>query len=553
MKDAVWHLLKETLVHLVDTGAIPAVDIEGARLEVPPDRSFGDFSTNVAMVSARRARTAPAKLAGAIAKALAGREDVFSKVEVAGPGFINLFLQPSRWLEAVREIHARGALYGRTDRGAGAKVQVEFVSANPTGPLHVGHGRGAAVGDTLARILDAAGFDVQTEYYVNDVGNQMNTLGLSVLHRYRELHGVVAGFPESGYRGGYIADIARELKELRGDGLLAMDEDRAVEICREYASASIMKGIGEDLERFNVRFDTWFKESTLYEKGKVDEVLGFLAAKGLTYEEDEALWFRTTAFGDEKDRVLRKKDGSLTYFAPDIAYHKDKLERGFTKIIDIWGADHHGYVPRMKAAMAAMGADEGCFHALLIQLVSLVRGGSAVQMSTRSGEFVTLREILDEVGRDAARFFFMMRRCDAQLVFDLDLARKRSEENPVYYIQYAHARICSILRNASDQGLRPSPEKADLGALSGDDDLDLIKVLASCPDVIADAALDLEPHRVAFYLLDVASAFHRFYNRNRVISDDARVSMARLVLVDACRQVIANTLALMGVDAPESM
>ncbi|HWR68299.1 MAG TPA: arginine--tRNA ligase, partial [Desulfomonilia bacterium] len=323
--------------------------------------------------------------------------------------------------------------------------------------------------------------------------------------------------------------------------------------CQEYAAGSIMQGIREDLRLFNVRFDRFFNESSLYHDHKVAESLDYLRLKALSYEDDGALWFRTSAFGDEKDRVLRKQDGSLTYFAPDIAYHKDKLDRGFEKIIDIWGADHHGYVPRMKAAIAAMGADKDCFHALLIQLVSLVRDGRPVQMSTRAGEFVTLREIIDEVGKDVARYFFMMRRCDAQLVFDLDLAKKKSDENPVYYIQYAHARICSIIRNAADQGISPSLNGTDLQLLASGDDLALIKILASCPDIVAAAATDLEPHRIAFYLLDVATAFHRFYNRNRVISDDPALTRARLVLVDAVRQVIANTLALMGIDAPESM
>lgn len=552
MKDTIEHLLKETLASLAGQGSLPPLDLDRSRLEVPPSKDLGDYATNVAMVSAKLAKMPPMKIAAEVARALSARRE-FSRVEAAPPGFVNLTLSGELWLDELRDIVTRGPGFGRSDVGGKKKVQVEFVSANPTGPLHIGHGRGAAVGDTLVRILDAAGFDVQAEYYINDVGNQMNNLGLSVLHRYRELHGADEPMPEAAYQGEYIRDIARELVSMHQDALMDMPRDEAVRICREYAAESIMKGIREDLGRFNVGFDVWFSESSLYAEGKVDRALAFLEEKGLSYEDDGALWFRTTAFGDEKDRVLRKKDGSLTYFAPDIAYHKDKLDRGFEKIIDIWGADHHGYVPRMKAAMAAMGAPGDRFHALLIQLVSLVRGGQTVQMSTRSGEFVTLREILDEVGTDAARFFFMMRRCDAQLVFDIDLAKKKSDENPVYYIQYAHARICSILRNAAQQGLAPSLEGTDLGLLSAGDDLDLIKALASCPDVVASAAIDLEPHRIAFYLLDVASAFHRFYNRNRVISEDGALSRARLVLVDAARQVIANTLALMGIAAPESM
>jgi len=553
MKDKVERLLRETLTGLVDEGTLPGLDMDNMSVSVPPNKDFGDFATNVAMVSAKKAKMPPREIAAAIAAALAARSDFLSRVEVAGPGFINLFLDPSVWAETLKEISSEGAAFGRTDFGAGKKVQVEFVSANPTGPLHIGHGRGAAVGDTLVRILDAAGFDVQAEYYINDVGNQMNNLGLSVLHRYREIHGRTEPFPESGYKGDYIRDIARDLTAIHGDSLLSAPDDEAVRICREFAADSIMQGIREDLGLFNVHFDHWFRESTLYRDDKVKDSLDYLKDSGLSYEDDGALWFRTSAFGDEKDRVLRKQDGSLTYFAPDIAYHKDKLDRGFEKIIDIWGADHHGYVPRMKAAIAAMGAHQDCFHALLIQLVSLVREGSPVQMSTRAGEFVTLREIIDEVGKDVARYFFMMRRCDAQLVFDLDLAKKKSDENPVYYIQYAHARICSILKNAAEQGLAPTREGTDLQVLASGDDLDLIRILASCPDIIASAAADLEPHRIAFYLLDVATAFHRFYNRNRVISADVALTRARLVLVDAARQVIANTLALMGIDAPDSM
>ncbi|MCU0576858.1 MAG: arginine--tRNA ligase [Desulfobacterota bacterium] len=553
MKDKVEISLRSTVDELTQTGDLPELSDYSTSVSIPTNKDFGDFSTNVAMIVASKAKKSPKEIAGRIIRSLERRNDMFEKVEMAGPGFINMTLKPAVWARALSEITDLGKDFGRTAHGAGRKVQVEFVSANPTGPLHIGHGRGAAVGDTLVRILDAAGFDVQAEYYINDIGNQMNNLGLSVLHRYKEIHGREEPFPESGYKGDYIRDIAHELMTIHQDGLLSRDHDEAVKICQEYAAGSIMQGIREDLRLFNVRFDRFFNESSLYHDHKVAESLDYLRLKVLSYEDDGALWFRTSAFGDEKDRVLRKQDGSLTYFAPDIAYHKDKLDRGFEKIIDIWGADHHGYVPRMKAAIAAMGADKDCFHALLIQLVSLVRDGRPVQMSTRAGEFVTLREIIDEVGKDVARYFFMMRRCDAQLVFDLDLAKKKSDENPVYYIQYAHARICSIIRNAADQGISPSLNGTDLQLLASGDDLALIKILASCPDIVAAAATELEPHRIAFYLLDVATAFHRFYNRNRVISDDPALTRARLVLVDAVRQVIANTLALMGIDAPESM
>ena len=553
MKDKVERLLKDAVTGLITSGSLPELDLDGISVSIPPNKEFGDFATNVAMAAAKKAKKSPREVANLVKQALESHSGFLEKIEVAGPGFINLYLNPAMWVSALEEIVSQGKAYGRTDYGAGRKVQVEFVSANPTGPLHIGHGRGAAVGDTLVRILDAAGFECQAEYYINDIGNQMNNLGLSVLARYKEIHGDPEAFPEIGYQGDYIRVIADDLTKVHGKDLLERDHDEAVVICREFAADTIMQGIKEDLNLFNVHFHRWFNESSLYRNRKVEDSLRYLKEKGLSYEADGALWFKTSLFGDEKYRVLRKQDGSLTYFAPDIAYHKDKLDRGFDRIIDIWGADHHGYVPRMKAAFAALGAQEDCFHALLIQLVSLVRDGKPVSMSTRAGEFVTLREIIDEVGKDVARYFFMMRRCDAQLVFDLDLAKKKSDENPVYYIQYAHARICSIMRNAAEQARSLKPEVTDLGLLSQGDDLDLIKVLAGYPDVVVSAACDLEPHRIAFYLLDLATAFHRFYNRNRVITENAPLTSARLVLIDAVKQVIANALALMGIDAPEAM
>jgi arginyl-tRNA synthetase len=553
MKEKVENLVKFSVGELAENGILPGLPVDSVSITIPSNKEFGDYTTNIAMMSASKVKKPPREIAARIKQSLESRGDIFEKIEIAGPGFINLYLNPSMWVNELKDIVSRRQDYGKSTFGAGAKVQVEFVSANPTGPLHIGHGRGAAVGDTLARILAAAGFTVEAEYYINDIGNQMNILGLSVLMRYRELHGLTITFPEKGYQGDYIKDLARDMQKIHGDALLAKGDDEAIRICREYASEAILKGIQEDLDLFNVHFDQWFSESSLYRDNKVQNALSYLAGKDLSYEEDGALWFRTSKFGDEKDRVLRKQDTSLTYFAPDIAYHKDKLDRGFQKVIDIWGADHHGYVPRMKAAIVALGAPEDCFHALLIQLVSLVRDGKPVSMSTRSGEFVTLREIVDEVGKDVARYFFLMRRCDSQLVFDIDLAKKKSDENPVYYIQYAHARICSIMKNAAEQGFSAEPSATDLGLLSTGDDLELIKNLASYPDVVVSAAADLEPHRIAFYLLDLATAFHRFYNRNRVISENGSLTMARLVLVDAVRQVLKNALALMGIDAPESM
>jgi len=553
MKETIQSLLRQTMEELAQEGFVPECNIDNLTVTTPPNKEFGDFASNIAMTMASRARKSPRDIADAIKAKMASYGDIIDKIDIAGPGFINFYVKPIMWTGVLNDIHTQKERFGTSSFGDGKKVQVEFVSANPTGPLHIGHGRGAAVGDTLVRILRAAGFDVEAEYYINDVGNQMNTLGLSVLSRYRELFKKEISFPEHGYKGDYIKDLATDLSKIHGDSLLSQDEAKAVEISREYASKAILDEIQDDLKEFNVSFDRYFSESTLYENNEVDDMLEYLKEKGLSYVEEGAVWFETSRFGDEKDRVLRKQDGSLTYFAPDIAYHKDKLERGFTQIIDIWGADHHGYVPRMKAAIEALGADSGCFHALLIQLVSLVRNGKPVQMSTRSGEFVTLREIIQEVGKDVARYFFLMRRCDSQLVFDLDLAKKKSDENPVYYIQYAHARICSILANAAEQGMEPDIDSADLSLLAGGEDLELIKVIAAYPDMIAGCAADLEPHRIAFYLLELATAFHRFYNKSRVISDDGRLTLARLVLINAAKQVLANALALLGIDAPQSM
>jgi arginyl-tRNA synthetase len=553
MKERIATLLRDTVGGLIKNGFMPELDLNTVTISIPTNKDFGDFATNVAMMTASKAKKNPREIAEGIKYSLESHSGIFEKIEIAGPGFINMYLNPLMWVNELKDIVKQRQSYGRSTYGALTKVQVEFVSANPTGPLHIGHGRGAAVGDTLARILSAAGFTVEAEYYINDIGNQMNNLGLSVLARYRELHGETITFPDDGYQGDYIQDLARDLNEIHADELLTKERDEAIRICREFATDIIMRGIQEDLERFNVHFDRWFSESSLYKDKKVQETLEYLAGNGLSYEEDGALWFRTSRYGDEKDRVLRKQDGTLTYFAPDIAYHKDKLNRGFDKIIDIWGADHHGYVPRMKAAMEALGARRDCFHALLIQLVSLVRDGKPVSMSTRAGQFVTLREIIDEVGKDVARYFFMMRRCDSQLVFDLDLAKKKSDENPVYYIQYAHARICSIMKNAAESGLSFNTTSADLSLLASGEDLELIKTLAAYPEIIVSAACELEPHRIAFYLLDLATAFHRFYNRNRVISENAPLTMARLVLVAAVRQVISNALSLMGIDSPESM
>lgn len=553
MKSKVEAILRNTIRNLIDKGDIPAIELNDDIVEIPPNKELGDFATNIAMVMASKTRKAPREIAGIIADAMRSYQDIFEKVVIAGPGFINFYIRPAYWINILRDIHIQKDRFGTSDYGAKKKVQIEFVSANPTGPLHIGHGRGAAVGDSLARILNATGFDVQKEYYINDVGNQMETLGKSVFLRYLELCGQKNPFPKDGYQGEYIKDLASELKEGYGEKLLTYPTDDAIGASKEFAGKKMLDGIRHDLDMFDVRFDKWFSEASLFKEGKIENTLSWLEDKRLIYEDDGALWFKTAKFGDEKDRVLKKQDNSLTYFASDIAYHKDKLERGFEWIIDIWGADHHGYVPRMKAALEAFGANPDQFHALLIQLVSLVRAGIPVSMSTRAGEFVTLREIMDEVGKDATRYFFLMRRSDSHLEFDIELAKKRSEENPVFYIQYAHARIYSILKKASKQGITPDIENADLKCLTKGDDLELLKILAAYPTLLISCASALEPHRLSFYLMDLASSFHRFYNKNRVISDDKGLTLARLVLIDAVRQVISNALSLMGIDAPEIM
>jgi arginyl-tRNA synthetase len=553
MKDKVEAILIEVLNKILDEGNIVIPEKFKPGISVPADKQFGDYATNAAMMLAKPMKKNPRELAALISKKIQDSSDLFTKIEVAGPGFINFFVKIDAWAGILEETSDKKSQFGRSNFGLNKKVQIEFVSANPTGPLHVGHGRGAAVGDTLARILDAVGFDVQREYYINDTGNQMNMLGLSVFSRYKELLGKTSVFPENGYKGDYIKETAGEIHGIYGISLLDMPETDAIAICRDYAGKNILEGINNDLREFNINFDIWFSESELYKDNMVEKTLEAMKAKGLTFEDDNALWFKSTAYGDEKDRVLRKSDGALTYFAPDIAYHKNKLARGFEKIIDIWGADHHGYVPRMSAAMKALGAKDDCFHALLIQLVSLVRSGVPVQMSTRSGEFVTLKEVVDEVGKDAARFFFMMRRCDSQLVFDLELAKKKGEENPVFYVQYAHARICSIIKKAALSDQKPENGLKYLKKLIMDDEIDLMKMIAQYPDTVVSAASDLEPHRIAYYILELATAFHHFYNKNKVIGEDYELSAARLLLIDCVRQVIANSLFLMGVDAPDSM
>ncbi|HJA76735.1 MAG TPA: arginine--tRNA ligase [Candidatus Desulfovibrio gallistercoris] len=526
-----------------------------AVIEPPRDARHGDLAVNVAMLLAKEAGKNPRELAQAFAAGLPERCADILKAEVAGPGFINVTFSPDFWRQTVLDIEAAGADYGRSPVGAGRRTLVEYVSANPTGPLHVGHGRGAAVGDSLARLLRRAGFAVDTEYYINDAGLQMRLLGLSVWLRVQELKGRPVEWPESYYRGEYIIDIAREMLA-EDDSLADLPEDEGKERCYERAMRDILNGIKQDLADFRVEHQQWFSEKTLVEGGKVAEAFAALDEAGYTYHKDDAYWFATEKLGDDKDRVLRKSDGTLTYFASDIAYHHDKYRRGYQWLIDIWGADHHGYVPRMRAAIAAMGQPRESFDVVLIQLVNLLQNGQPVSMSTRAGTFETLADVIKEVGTDAARFMFLSRKSDSPLDFDLELAKQRSLDNPVYYVQYAHARICAVLRRAEERGMNlPGRcEPALLAALDTPEDMALLRKAAGMEDMIANAALTLSVHHVSHYLMDLAGMLHSYYAKHQVLdAGDGGRSLARLALLRAVGQVLRNGLDILGVSAPETM
>jgi len=523
-------------------------------VEVPRDGRHGDFTTNAAMQLAGRLGRRPREVAGELAQAIRAedREGRIQEVSVGGAGFVNLVLSESAWREVLAGILREGVSYGRSAEGAGRRVLIEFVSANPTGPLHVGHGRGAAVGDALARILAFCGYEVVREYYVNDVGTQMDNLGRSLRARYLQACGRDAAVPEDGYRGEYLAELARRVLAEAGPGLEEGPDEEVLDRFRSEACERILDGIREDLDRFRVRFDRWFRERALHDAGEVRAAVEELRARGQVYEADGAVYFRSGAHGDEKDRVLVRADGRTTYFAADVAYHRRKYAEGFDRLIDIWGADHHGYVPRLKAALAGLGLDPSRLSVLLVQFVTLFRDGAAVQMSTRSGEFVTLREVLDEVGTDAARFFYLMRSTRSHLDFDLSLARSQSSENPVYYIQYVHARICSLFREARARGIVEEREPP-LSSLTLPEEMALIRLLARFPDVVAEAARSLEPHRLPFYLLEVARAFHAFYHDHRFLGEAPERTQGRLALARAVQTVVAAGLDLIGVSAPERM
>jgi arginyl-tRNA synthetase len=528
---------------------------ERALVEAPKDPAHGDLASNAAMLLGKAARSNPRELAQRLAQALRAAGPDIVSAEVAGPGFLNVRFSPAFWQARILDVARQGARYGASDVGQGKKTLVEYVSANPTGPLHVGHGRGAAVGDSLVRILRFAGYDARTAYYINDAGKQMRLLGLSIWLRAREQAGLPVEWPEEYYRGSYIAGLAADLAR-QNPGLPSLPEDEAVSLCQAYGADAILAGIKADLQAFRVEHQAWFSERSLVESGAVGRAFERLRANGFSYERDGALWFATTRLGDDKDRVLRKSDGSLTYFASDIAYHHDKYQRGFAFAIDIWGADHHGYVPRMRAAVQALGRQPEDFEVLLIQLVQLLENGVPVSMSTRAGSFETLADVTREVGVDAARFSFLMRKCDSPLDFDLELARQRSMENPVYYVQYAHARIRALLRRAEERGVR-LPENLDavpLAPLETPEDIALLRLADHFEDVAASAALKLAPHHVGNYLMELAGHLHRYYAKHPVLqADDPASCLARLALLRAVGQVLGNGLELLGVSAPEAM
>ncbi len=526
-----------------------------AVVEPPRDPRFGDLATNLALVLSGQAKTKPRELAETMRLELADSSEHIASIEVAGPGFCNFTFTPSFWQQTVPAIHEAGDRYGSSTLGQGTRIQVEFVSANPTGPLHFGHGRGAAVGDSLTRILRFTGHEVGTEFYLNDAGRQMNLLGLSVWLRYQELCGMVVPLPDDFYRGDYIVDIAGELHDEFACSLLQQSPEVAVELCRNYAMTTILGDIRSDLNTFRVEHQEWFSEKSLLDSGAVERTFELLRSKGLAYTQEGALWFKSTRFGDDKDRVLRKSDGELTYFASDIAYHATKFERGFDRLVDVWGADHHGYVPRMKAAVQALGHAPEDLEVVLVQLVNLLRGGEQLTMSKRAGNFETLADVCAEVGVDAARFIFLSRKSDSPLDFDLEVARQQSMDNPVYYVQYAHARICSVKRKAREQGLWADPHDfSALDRLATGEDLALLKTLDRFPDVLAGCSRTMSPHHLSYYLQELAGELHRYYNTHPVLTaPDPETIQARLHLLDGVAQVVRNGLQLLGVAAPETM
>ncbi|MDD9270560.1 arginine--tRNA ligase [Paenibacillus sp. GCM10023248] len=548
-------IVKQAIAEAVAAaGIVEAEQVPEIILEVPKEKSHGDFATNIAMQLTRIAKTNPRQIAEKIIANLQKEKANIAEAEIAGPGFINFRMNRVYLYAVIADVQKQGERYGARNVGQGLKVQVEFVSANPTGSLHLGHARGAAVGDVLCNVLDLAGYDVSREYYINDAGNQVVNLAKSIEARYLQALGQDAVMPEDGYFGDDIKGFAAELAAEEGDRLLSLPEDERRAYFRSYGLKKELDKIKRDLGRFGVRFDNWFSETSIYEDNLIPPVLQELRDNGHIYEEDGATWLNTTPLGDDKNRVLIKNDGSFTYLTPDIAYHRNKFGRGFDRLINIWGADHHGYIPRMKAAMTALGFEADRLVVLIAQMVSLFQNGEKVKMSKRTGKAVTMEDLMDEVGVDPIRYFFAMRSMDSHLDFDMDLAVSQSNENPVYYVQYAHARICSIFRQAEEQGIQVLPlEQVDLNQLSSEAEFDLLRKIGELPEEIAIAADQYAPHRMIRYVYELASQFHSYYRGHYVITDDAALTQARLALLGALRTTLANTLRVVGVSAPERM
>jgi arginyl-tRNA synthetase len=554
MRNYLAGLLTRAIEKTSKAGDLSLTEIPPLVFELPKQREFGDLATNVAMHWARTAKKPPRLIADAIVKNIEDPEGILARIDIAGPGFLNFTFSKKFYYQRLRDLVA--GKDAQLDLGHGKKVQIEFASVNPTGPLHVGHGRVAVIGDVLARLHEATGFNVEREYYVNDAGNQMENLALSVYARYRELFGDTLELPEGGYPGEYVKDIAAEIKNQHGDKFLSQSREAAVEFFRRYGGDSLLHTIRQQLSAFDIRFDSFFSEKAMRERGEIAESIRLLRERGLVYSNDGAEWFQSTAFGDDKDRTVIKSDGELTYFAADIAYHRNKLERGFGKLINVWGADHHGYVPRLKASLRGLGYDDSILRVVLVQMVQLTRAGEPVRMGKRTGEFVALQEVLDEVGRDAARFFFLMRKADSHLDFDLDLAKQQSSENPVFYVQYAHARVASIFEQAHRSGIVWNA--ADLGTIAVEplqlaEEIELIRRMAQFNDVLEESVRELEPHRMVFFLLDLAGEFHRYYNRTRILSEDRELTRARMLLAHMVQLTIRRGLTLLGIDAPVKM
>ena len=552
MRSHLRELLTRAIAKTAKGGELNSSELLSLLLEPPKQREFGDLATNVAMIWAKSAKRPPRAIAEAILKNIDDPDGVLARAEIAGPGFLNFTFSSKFYVQQLRELAAgKGSVI---DLGHGRKVQVEFASVNPTGPLHVGHGRVAVIGDVLARLHEATGFTVEREYYVNDAGSQMENLGLSLYLRYRELFGEPSDFPKNGYPGDYVKDLALAVKQQYGNQYLNGDRDTAIKFFTKYGGDALLGTIRSQLQDFGIAFDFFFSEKAMRERGEVERAMAELRSKGLLYTQDGAEWYCSTRFGDDKDRTVIKSDGELTYFASDIAYHRSKCERRFDKLINVWGADHHGYVARLKAAMQGLGYDPNVLKVVLVQMVQLTRGGEPVRMGKRTGEFVSLEEVLEEVGRDAARFFFLMRKSDSHLDFDLNLAKQQSSENPVFYVQYAHARVSSIFEQASKSGMDLGERAAvPVARLELAEEMELIRKMIQFNDVLEESVRDLEPHRLVFYLLDLAGEFHRYYNRQRVISDDLGLSRARLLLIENVQKTLRRGLEILGVEAPIRM